>query len=212
MAYRLIDLDFRSDEARDPKGKWTAVPTIHLSDLSTDDARRSPQVSEPEFQAHAKRGAAKYAAAQAGSSPATALQGKSWDKIVAHAFEVTREPWGGATIDSHSGEEVRPDADAYALTAREPGMKGISISPSASREEFTRAMVEARTKYAAILARPGNHLGVFHDADKNEIDIDPVLVTGSLADVHDIGAYTHAVGGAYHFKSGDGYWPPHVKE
>src|SRR6185312_11064444 len=143
--------------------------------LSTPDARRSPAVTEAEFQAHAKRGAAKYALAAKGASPATALQGASWDKIVAHAFEVTREPWGGATIDAHTGEEVRPDADAYALTARTPGMEGIKVPPTADRAAFTRAMELARKRYASILTRPGSHLGVFHDADTNAIDIDPVL-------------------------------------
>jgi hypothetical protein len=39
-----------------------------------------------------------------------------------------------------------------------------------------------------------------------------VLVVDTAAEVEQIGAYTRAVGGAYHFRSGDGYWPPHVAE
>jgi len=30
--------------------------------------------------------------------------------------------------------------------------------------------------------------------------------------VEQVGSYTRAIGGAYHFKSGNGFWPPHVAE
>jgi hypothetical protein len=42
------------------------------------------------------------------------------------------------------------------------------------------------------------------------IDIDPVTVLDTLQEVETIGAWTHAIGGAYGFASGDGFWPPHV--
>jgi hypothetical protein len=194
------------------KHGWIPVAPIHASDLSTPDARRSPEVSADEFQGFAQRGAAKYDRLKAGSSEPTALKGASWDKIKADAFASSREPWGGMTVDTHTGKHVPADADAYALTVREPGMKPVHVSPKASRAEFDQAMETAKARYADILARPNHHLGVFHDQDTNSIDIDPVLVTPSLEDVHEIGAYTRAVGGAYHFKSGDGFWPPHVKD
>lgn len=203
---------FNPKELRGKDGRWIKFPTIHASDLSTPDARRSPEVSPEEFQGFARRGAAKYATLKAGASEPSALRGKSWDKIVNDAYTSSREPWGGMTVDAHTGKHVPADADKYALTAREPGMEGVHVSPKASREEFSRAMETARKRYKSILARPGHHLGVFHDEDTNTIDIDPVLVTDRLEDVHDIGAYTRAVGGAYHFKSGDGFWPPHVKD
>jgi hypothetical protein len=53
---------------------------------------------------------------------------------------------------------------------------------------------------------------VFHDDENHRIDIDPVLVVTNRADVDTIGAATHAIGGAYNFSDGNGYWPPHVAE
>lgn len=203
---------FNPKELRGKDGRWVHFPAIHASDLSTPDARRSPEVSAEEFQKYAQRGATKYAALRAGASEPVALKGRSWDKIKADAYASSREPWGGMTVDVHTGKHVPADADAYALTAREPGMKPVHVSPQASKSEFGAAMDAARLRYTDILARPGHHLGVFHDQDTGQIDIDPVLVTDRLEDVHDIGAYTRAVGGAYHFKSGDGFWPPHVKD
>lgn len=185
---------------------------IHAGDLSTPDARRSPAVSAEEFQQYAQRGASKYGHLRAGASKPKALSGKNWTALKQHAYEQSREPWGGTTTDTHSGKDIAPDADAYALTVREPGMDSVSVDPNANQAAFDVAMETAKKRYADILSRPGHALGVFHDDDLKRIDIDPVLVTPSLSDVHDIGAYTHAVGGAYHFKSGDGYWPPHVEE
>ena len=78
--------------------------------------------------------------------------------------------------------------------------------------EFDEAMNIALAKYGKQLAKGGSYLGVFHDDDLNRIDIDPVTVLDSLREVETIGAYTHAIGGAYHFASGDGFWPPHVPE
>lgn len=210
-------MTFNPDEPRLPNGRWTKAGAvvhalIHASDLSTPDARRSPEVSPEEFQQHAKRGAAKIAALDAKMSPPKALVGNQWDMIQSRAWHETRKPWGGITVDAHTGEHVSPTADAYALTTRPPGVKSVHVSPSASREDFEKAMKTARKRFAKVLSRPGSHLGVFRDEDTGTIDIDPVLVTPRLNDVHDIGAYTHAVGGAYHFKSGDGYWPPHVAD
>jgi len=198
-------------EPRGKGGKWSGFPLIHKNDLSTPDARRSPEVSKAVFLAHAKRGAARLALHRGQATEPTAMSGPAWDKIIDHSYKVTREPWGGATIDAHTGQEVRPDADAYALTIRPSGSKPIRVAPDASPADFRKAMEQAKSEYHDIFSQPGSHIGVFHDADTKTVDIDPVLVTSSLDDVHDIGAFTHAVGGAYHFKSGDGYWPPHVK-
>lgn len=204
-------MGYNPSEPRGKGGKWIAT-VIHASDLSTPDARRSPEVTPEEFQRYAKRGKAKMGRLVAGSSEPTALSGSSWEHIKHEAFSKTREEWGGATIDSHTGKDVPDGLDAYALTVRDPGMSSVHVSPGASKAEFDKAMETAKVRYHDILSRPGHHLGVFHDADTKSIDIDPVLVTSKLSDVHDIGAYTHAVGGAYHFKSGDGYWPPHVAD
>lgn len=205
---RLADKAVRSERKAARKFR-----EIHASDLSTPDARRSPAVSAAEFQTHAKRGAAKLAMLDKGSSEAAALHdSKKWSRIRINAWNATRKPWGGVTVDSHTGHQVPKGADAYALTVRDEGKTSVHVSPDATRAEFNAAMQKAREQFASELSRPGAHLGVFRDEDTGNIDIDPVLVTPRLSDVHDIGAYTHAVGGAYHFKSGDGYWPPHVKE
>lgn len=203
-------------EYRTAKSSLNGEPSVKVilaSDLSSGDARRSRAVSPEEFAQVAARGKTKFDALRGRGFAADGLQnGERWDKVRADAYNSTRSPWGGVTVDAHTGAHVAEDADLYALTVRDPGMDPVSVSPSASREEFDRAMDEARDKYRAILRRPGSHLGVFHDQDTGRIDIDPVYVTPSLTDVEEIGAYTHAVGGAYHFQSGDGFWPPHVKD
>lgn len=71
-------------------------------------------------------------------------------------------------------------------------------------------MDEAKTRFADILQRQTHFLGVFHDDDNGRIDIDPVLVVPKSSQVETIGAASHAIGGAYNFRDGLGYWPPHV--
>lgn len=201
-------------EPRDKQGQWTdgGVRLIRASDLSSGDARRSRQVSKDEFARLYAAGKAKIQFLKDSETPATALDGARWQAVKDNAWQESRAPWGGVTVDSHTGHSVTGNEDKYALTVRDPGMESVTVSPSASRAEFDAAMDQARKRFQGILRRPNSHLGVFHDADLNRIDIDPVMVTGSLQDVEEIGAYTHAVGGAYHFKSGDGFWPPHVKD
>jgi hypothetical protein len=76
-----------------------------------------------------------------------------------------------------------------------------------SREQFDQHIERAASEQGHM----GTHIGVFHDADKGTIDVDPTVITGSKSAVHSIGAYTHAVGGAYDFKTSNGVWVPHVK-
>jgi hypothetical protein len=80
-------------------------------------------------------------------------------------------------------------------------------TPSASPGTPCRS---ASGRYAAELARGGTYLGVFHDDDNARIDIDPVTIVATADDAEKIGAYTHAIGGAYHFATGNGHFPPHV--
>lgn len=184
-------------------------PEIHKSDLSTGDARRSRAVSSEEFQRVAARGAVKYKARSAASSPHS-LKGQKLNDLIDRTYPEAMKDWGGTTTDSHTGRDLPSDADAYALTSRPPGMDSVSIPEGSSKNEYAAAIKNATTRFGDILGRKGHALGVFHDNDKHTIDIDPVLITSSVKDAEDIGAYTRAVGGAYHFKSGDGYWPPHV--
>ena len=190
----------------------TQFEPIRRQDLSSGDARRSRAVSATEFHRVASRGAATYAGMSKRSAP---IEGTpfhdNFDKVVNRAHRAAQEPWGGVTVDAHTGRSVPKNADKYALTVRPPGMDTISVPAGAGKDDFTHAMHKAKEQYGPILAREGHHLGVFHDADKGTIDIDPVLVVKKKEDAEAIGAYTHNVGGAYHFKSGNGYWPPHVR-
>jgi GNAT superfamily N-acetyltransferase len=189
----------------------TEYPPIYRHQLSTPDARRSREVSPEEFQETARRGHEQYERLRQGGSPPHGLD-RNWDHVVRHAYQATREPWGGATYNAHTGEPVESDADAYALTVRHPGMPRVEVPPDASEEEFSVAMHHARNAYHDALHYRGAHLGVFHDVEKGSVDIDPVTIVHSLKDAEELGAYTHATGGAYHFKSGEGFWPPHVRE
>jgi len=71
-------------------------------------------------------------------------------------------------------------------------------------------MDRARKEYATKLKGAEVYLGVFRDDDNNRIDFDPVTIVDSEAEVDSLGAYTHAVGGAYDFATGNGHFPPHV--
>jgi hypothetical protein len=196
-------------------------------EIKPEEARgNSRPVTSSEFQELAHKGS-KYLAATEGKK-STAGMDANWNTIKDRAYDVTREAWGGATINSHTGTFIGDTAndvakktaqaegkgfgtDRYGITVRKPDQHGISVTPGASRETFHAAMDHARASYPQIANR-GGHLGVFHDADTGTIDIDPVQVVRTPQEVEQVGAATHAIGGAYHFASGNGYFPPHVKE
>ena len=194
--------------------------------ITESEARgNSRGVDALEFQQLARAGH-KYMEATKGKQGSSGID-TNWDEIKQRAHEITREPWGGATITSHTGHFIGDTADdvaaksaqaqgkgfgtdRYAVTNRHPGQPQISIPADAPQHHFNAAMDQAKASYPQIANR-GGHLGVFHDADKGTIDIDPVQVVRTPDEVEKVGAYTHAVGGAYHFASGNGYFPPHVK-
>lgn len=184
---------------------------ISRGQLSNPDTPRSRPVTAAEFQQLASQGEKQYKALIANSAAITGLN-QQWDSVKAHAFTQTRSAWGGVTVDAHTGVPVKGDANGYALTVKEPGMDTVHVDPAADQATFNKAMDAAKTKFGDILARQNHYLGVFRDEDTGRIDIDPVLIVGSHHKVETIGAYTHAVGGAYRFKDGLGYWPPHVAE
>lgn len=184
-------------------------PEIRREDLSTPDARRSRGVSSEEFQRLAAKGERQYTKRANGGVEPRGLD-EHFEHVVEHAHKAVQEPWGGATYNARTGRPLASDADAYALTARTPGMRSVEVPVGSHRDHFNEAMKKAREEYDPVLKMKGAHLGVFHDADKGTVDIDPVMVVKKKKDVESIGAYTHATGGAYHFKSGNGYWPPHV--
>lgn len=178
--------------------------------ITAAEARgNSRPVSAAEFAALSEQGRAMLEGLA--SSPPAGLD-QHWDRIVSDAHAAVQESWGGVTIDSHTGKAFTSDGELYALTVKAPGQHSVSIPENADAAHFAAAMTEARRRFDTQLRREHHYLGVFHDDDGHIIDIDPVLVVSSPAEVDAVGAYTHAVGGAYHFATGNGYFPPHVAE
>jgi hypothetical protein len=178
--------------------------------ITADQARGdSRPVSVEEFNRLARRGQEQLDGFAARSRPTTGLD-ENWDTIKIKAYEAAQESWGGATISAHTGRALGTAQRVYALTVKGQGQETVSVSEKASREEFDAAMDEAKSRFGDILQRESHYLGVFHDDDNGRIDIDPVLVVSKSSDVETIGAATHAIGGAYKFSDGLGYWPPHV--
>lgn len=209
------------DELRNPRGEWTRTPGGHLVDaqgkrvrrwITADQARgNSRPVSMAEYQHLAALGNSWIDRAKRDHAPITGLD-DHWPQVKASAYAEARKSWGGATIDAHTGEPLLSDADKYALSVKPAGMHTLGIPETASAAEFSAAMDQARELFRPALERKGFYLGVFHDDETHQINIDPVAVVDTTDLVEQVGAYTRAIGGAYHFKSGDGYWPPHVAE
>lgn len=171
----------------------------------------SRAVSPDEFQQVAAEGRGRLRAIQQAPWSTSGLDA-DWTGVKARAYAEAQKPWGGATVDPRTGRALPQGADKYAMSIKPAGLDTTSVSEHASAAEFGQAMDIAKAKYARQLAKGGSYLGIFHDDDLNRIDIDPVTVLDNLNEVETIGAYTHAVGGAYHFASGDGFWPPHVPD
>lgn len=193
------------------------LPTVHSGPTA------SLPVSHEQFQGEAARGQARLDRMRSVSHPTPGLEGERWNAMVDHAYSATREPWGGATYNGRTGQAVdfhKPDK--LALTVREPTESPISVSPLANRQQFGNAMDQARAQFGSRLGHSGHHLGVFHDADAGRIDLDPTVVVGDssrkgrqdkgVQAAKEIMAATHALGGAYHFASGDGFWPNHIAD
>lgn len=171
----------------------------------------SRPVSAAEFHEIAARGRDQLQKMESDTSPVTGLV-SNWGSLTENAWSEVQKPWGGVTIDSHSGEPLAADADKYALTVKPPGVGSISVPEGASEDQFAAAMNEALVKFRPILEQSGHYLGVFHDDANHRIDIDPVVVVDTREEAEAIGAYTHNIGGAYNFADGNGYWPPHIAE
>lgn len=148
------------------------------------------------------------------------LTESQWSGVKDRAYAEATKSWGGATIDLHTGRSLPQGVNAYAITVKrlalverssDKNAKGtVSVHENASKEEFNAAMELAKSRFGYTLARENHYLGVFHDDDAGRIDIDPVIVVSKSRDVETIGAASHSIGGAYNFKDGLGYWPPHV--
>ena len=202
------------EEPRDSRGRWArgAASVIeHVAEpIGMEGARgNSRAVSPEEFQAAAAAGRDRLRAIQTAPWSTRGLDA-GWAGIKARAYAEVRKSWGGATVDPRTGKDLPQGADKYAMSVKPSGLDTTSISEHATAAEFGEAMDVAKAKYGNQLAKGGSYLGIFHDDDLGRIDIDPVTVLDNLNEVETIGAWTHAIGGAYHFASGDGFWPPHV--
>lgn len=200
------------------RGDLPDLPTVH---------KDSRAVSPAEFQTAAQRGQAHLNRLAAKGQSTSALSDPTSRTHVADtAFAATREEWGGGTYSPATGKSVNFRSPAkFAVTVRDPADPGISIPNVANREQFGNAMDEAHKRYAGQLARGSHYLGIFHDPTKQvgghtgAIDFDPVAVVGGKGgfekgrqQAKEVMSATHALGGAYHFASGDGFWPDHVIE
>ena len=195
-------------------GGAVAVDPISRSDLSNPDTPRSRAVSRDEFDRIARRGQERLAELRRNARPTTDGIGDDarWNEVKDSSWEAVQEEWGGATIDAHTGEPIEGTPSLYAMSVKPPGMQSVRIPIGSDRASFDAAMDEARARFATQLTYDQFHLGVFRDEDIGGIDIDPVLIVDNIGDVESIGAFTHAVGGAYNFADGNGYWPPHIEE
>jgi hypothetical protein len=186
------------------------LTTVITPPITASEARgNSRPVTAGEFQRLALEGRDRLRAVQSADWSTNGLDA-NWDEIKRTVYAEVQKPWGGATIDPRTGRELPQGADLYALSTKPDGMDTTSVGEHATRAEFDEAMDIARGKYGRELARGGAYLGIFHDDDNARIDIDPVTIVATPDDVESIGAYTHAIGGAYHFATGNGYFPPHV--
>lgn len=182
-----------------------------IREITAAEARGdSRPVSREEFHRLAAEGRKQLADFEARSSPHTGLD-EHWDTIKVNAYHEVGKSWGGATIDARTGVPLPQGANLFAITVK-AGHQTVSVPEGASRAEFSAAMDEAKKRFGPILERESHYLGVFHDDEHRRVDIDPVLVVRSRADVDTIGAASHSIGGAYNFSDGNGYWPPHVGE
>lgn len=185
------------------------IRPYELSSPTAIERGHSRPVSPEEWHSVAENGRQLYESYAANADGTQGLDAQ-WPWLKEHGWQSVQQPWGGATINAATGAPIEGQPDLYALTAKEPGMQTVSIPINAQREHFMSAMDEARRRFAHLLERANHHLGIFRDEDVNRIDFDPVLVTDNLPDAEAIGAHTRNIGGAYHFQSGDGFWPCHV--
>ena len=182
---------------------------ITRDQLSNPDTPRTRAVTQEEWDALWDAGKRRIAEFQRESSPPIGLD-DNWEAVKQQAYIAAQEEWGGMTMDTHTGVPLVGNEDLYALTVKDAGQESVSVPIGATPEEFDQAMDRARKVFDAQFQRQQHYLGVFNNVDTGLVEIDPVLVVDNLDDVESIGAYTRAVGGAYHFSDGLGYWPPFV--
>jgi hypothetical protein len=120
-------------------------------------------------------------------------------KIEARVYIQTRVPWGGDTITIATGQSYDGPKDAYACATNNT----MSIPEDAEFDVFAEAFETALYRFMG----KATYLGIFHDDDKGTIDFDAVEVVNSKEEVDALNVIRPVKGGAYHFLTGNGYWP-----
>ncbi len=126
--------------------------------------------------------------------------GPNSEQLIRNVYEKVQQSWGGSTINQTTGAQVPDGADKYAVTTTET----ISIDQNASYADFKAAYQQSQSQFGSRAP----YIGVFHDDVKGTIDFNGTQVVGSKAAVDALyNAGNPVSGGAYHFASGNGYWP-----
>lgn len=232
---QLVDEHARRVEARD-EGFKTSVTPVTKSDLNMAGRDREGvawadrdgrEVTPAEYQDLIDTGEEMMDRAAENSSRPVALHDQA---IIDTMYARSREPYGGGTIDAHTGEmtksvlDTNPETGAkytpeestpgYSVTVRRPTQKTVQVAADASPEEFATAWKDARNRFKDQLKLDGAQLGVFHDVvnGKGVIEIDPVRIVQTEQEVEALSAAHKADGGAYHFQTGHGYFGAHVAD
>jgi 2'-5' RNA ligase len=214
-AYLRLFASSTDDEPRASDGTWTKgmgdKSDTGFGKITPGEARGdSKKVTPEEFDELAAKGKEHYDRLLADKRPTTAFNDEDqWKDICSGAYKAAQESWGGQTIDPATGKAIER-SKGFSLQVRAPGEKQLTVPEDASEDEFNEMMERARKEYAEKLKGKEVYLGVFRDDDNNRIDFDPVTIVDTEAEVDSLGAYTHAVGGAYDFATGNGHFPPHV--
>ena len=198
--------------------QFDPITTHELPDLTS--ARQSPEISPTEFQRVAQRGQEHLDRMNSEIHDIHPLT-SNITAAAQQAYKAVQEPWGGSTINPRSGNPVDFHyPDKYAMAARDPGQDAVTMPSSVNYQQFRGHMGDAVAKFHGNLQRGQHYLGVFHDSDKHTVEIDPSVVVGDPRPHHrqevgaqhaqEIMAARHSLGGAYHFASGNGLFPPHV--
>jgi hypothetical protein len=124
----------------------------------------------------------------------------SYEYAKAVAFYETKKSWGGATIGMETLDIVPDGIDAYACAVSE---HTIDIPEGPDFLAFSNAFNQAYHDFYGKAV----FLGVFHDDDKHTIDFDAVEIVGTTDEVDALNRTRPVIGGAYNFKTGNGYWP-----
>src|ERR1700733_2113452 len=154
---------------------------IRADEITPSGQGRSQPMSSEQFQSFAAKGQKQLDGLAAKPRQAPFADENKWNDTVHGAYQASREPWGGQTINPRTSSPVdfnKPDK--HAVTRRSPGQDSVRVPAHMNEEQFGSAMGQAKERFHDQLSQPQHYLGVFHDPDIGEggsIEMDPVHVT-----------------------------------